>query len=398
MSFNTDSLASTLHLMKNRNCDFIKSPENYKFIEETNRLLKNGLVLNLVNSIEDDVNVYYRRSTCQSSTQSSESEVNLQNLRKKGEILFFTFYQTQITDEEEKSLVKLIKLLSNLIVLPSNQSHAGIFTPSWQIPICSLLVIIQLTHVCALQQSTTLLSRESDYSHVRSISDLKVGNCLPSNKAGQKYDVIDADFKCEGVRGFACLAYAALRQPIVDVDAAPAVDVEFFLYNACITRAYSYIRLVMLPVLQTSYVQDRDTSIFYVQVLCELLTSLSNTFCSAHYRNQYGDSSEQSLLGEHDFPFVFFPPSQSFHNANRAFYVGNDFHPKINHEATFSTSKDNKEPILAVDSLEDVLLLFNALLVIRPHFANEFWNKTAAGVCSQLNFVYRISDSLCSFL
>eukprot|EP01034_Spumella_vulgaris_P030531 gene30531-37768_t len=218
-----------------------------------------------------------------------------------------------------------------------------------------------------------------------------------------RYDVTSSDpnasFKCEGAKGFACLAYAVLRQPVVDTDAAPAMDVEYFLYNACISRAYSYIRLVILPVLQTSYVQDRDTSIFYVQVLCELLTSLSNVFCSPHYRDTYGDQEQLELerLGENDFPFVFFPPSQSFYNANLAFYVENKLNPKTASRAANTAVPSgntaagaDKEALLAVDSLEDVLLLFNAMLDIRPHFATEFWseNSTASGLDSSFDMSF----------
>lgn len=255
----------------------------------------------------------------------------------------------------------------------------------WCPPIYSLLVILQLAHVGALQQTTYLLSRDVDYSlpqyqQCRSIEDIiEPGNNLPQvpgSRSGMDYgnqqqqqrnqavqqqqqQQGQEDWLCDGAKGFACLALAVLRQPEVDVDHAPAADVEWFLHQACRLRAYSHIRLCILPVLQAAYLQDKETTLFYVAVLCELLENLAKIFCMTHYKQAHSHN-------ENDFPYVFFPPTEDFYADNLAFYA--------HHRG--GAGAEDAAAAAAVDSLEDVMGLYSAVLELRPEFAHTFWPST----------------------
>ncbi|KAJ1392768.1 hypothetical protein B484DRAFT_408411, partial [Ochromonadaceae sp. CCMP2298] len=80
----------------------------------------------------------------------------------------------------------------------------------WQPPLFSLLVILQLAHVGAMQQTTYLLRRDEDLKN-QSVEELEVGNALPQ-VPGSRCGMEDA-WLCDGARGFTCLAFAILRQP-----------------------------------------------------------------------------------------------------------------------------------------------------------------------------------------
>jgi hypothetical protein len=347
LAMSDSSLAHILQLMKKRTGDLVSKAEGKEILAETNMLLRNGLITDLLKNIRAEVQSLCIKKPPQAQQQaqaqqqwggvpanpatdtsaSAGAAPDLQSIRLKAEILFFTFYQTQVEADEARELLLLIKFLSDFVA--QKQTHTqtptqaqtqaqaqnpfgvgvgamgmgmgmgaggnlgmgmgmgGMGDPmggvegalDWQPPLFSLLVILQLAHVGAMQQTTYLLSRFEDYTQFQSVEELEVGNALPQ-APGSRCGMEEGGggsglWLCEGARGFTCLAFAILRQPEVDLDQAPASDVEWFLHQACVTRAYSYIRLCMLPVLQAAYLQDRETSLFYVAVLCELLENLS---------------------------------------------------------------------------------------------------------------------------
>ncbi|KAJ1399055.1 hypothetical protein B484DRAFT_424839, partial [Ochromonadaceae sp. CCMP2298] len=255
------SLAHILQLMKKRTGDLVNKAEGKEILAETNMLLRNGLITDLLKNIRAEVSsLCIKKPQAQAQTwgaglpdaSSASPAVGLQSIRLKAEILFFTLYQTQVEEDEARELLSLIKFLSDFVAqkqAPSTQANpfgvGGGMEPEgpsldWQPPLFSLLVILQLAHVGAMQQTTYLLRRDEDLQN-QSVEELEVGNALPQ-VPGSRCGMEDA-WLCDGARGFTCLAFAILRQPEVDLDQAPAADVEWFLLEACRARAYSYVRL-----------------------------------------------------------------------------------------------------------------------------------------------------------
>ena len=369
-------------------------------IHETSQLMRTGILAQLLASIKTDIlqltsnNATTATRTETSTTASSSdnnrttsSTPNIQLIRLKVDIIFFAFYQSQIEEDEARLLLELIKLLSDLLVgrdintLQSAGSSSSSQPQSaqqfnfaamqldhsvvvdWYPSLYSLLVILQLAHVCAMQQTTYLLSRHVDYSQYHSIDDLEEGNNLPQEAMGSRCGLELGQWRCDGARGFTCLSFAIFRQPEVDAGRAPAADVEWFLHAACRLRAYSYIRLCVLPVLRAAYLHDKERGVFYVTVLCELLENLSKVFCMTHYHQLHAHN-------ENDFPYLFFPPTADFFHQNADFYS----------DQTPSSSRpplDHQMPLLQeVDSLDDVLSAFTSVLEMRPEFAQVFWPQS----------------------
>jgi hypothetical protein len=364
-----ESLSEVLRLVKGRDASAIQRPEGKEVLRQTNALLKGGLLTNLLTTLKDDVNGFCKPDANSLAVAGDASSKQLQIMRLKADIVFFTAYQTQFEEAEANALLATTKFLSDLLLggVAQNRDDGA----DWCPPIYSLLVVLQLAHVAALQQTTSLLSRHVDYAQpmyqqCRSIEDvIEAGNNLPQSpgsRCGMEYAGRgggSSDWLCDGAKGFACLAFAILRQPEVDVDHAPASDVEWFLHEACRLRAYSYIRLCVLPVLQAAYLQDRDTTLFYVAVLCELMENLAKIFCMTHYKQVHAHN-------ENDFPYIFFPPTGEFYADNMAFYASR----------LGSAAGQKTVPAPAVDSLEDVVSVYTALLELRPEFAHTFWPST----------------------
>jgi uncharacterized protein YjgD (DUF1641 family) len=265
VAMDLESLLPIRELMKERNEDHLDTFQKQQLIKETSELLRNDIVMKLINSIRSTVDFLFRE-TASPSSEVIDSDLNA--LRTKAEILFFIFYKSQIVKKEAVALLELIRHMSNLI-LPSDGDYGNFTTEAevlraesrkeYKVPACSLVVILQLAHVCSLQQTSYLFSREVDYSGIRSVDSLPLGNAL-ENQAESREGMDSSFWACSGAKGLACLALAVFRQPEVDANTAPPADVEWFLFEACRSRAYSYIRLCVIPVLQIAYLQGKRST------------------------------------------------------------------------------------------------------------------------------------------
>jgi len=362
VSDDINDLFEILHLLKRRDLAAVNSPEGKEVLFRSNELLKRGLLCDILGSLKDNVSLFCKGSNDQPNTKASL----LPSMRAKADIVFFAAYQTQFEEKETNALQDTISFISDTVLRGPQQSQVNNST-DWCPAIYSLLVVLQLAHVAALQQTACLLSRHVDYSQplyqqCKSAEDVIVmGNNLPQIP-GSRHGMDSSsrgEWLCSGAKGFACLALAVFKQPEVDIDHAPASDVEWFLHEACRLRAYSYIRLCLVPVLQAAYLENKETALFYVAVLCELMENLAKIFCMTHYKQVHAHN-------ENDFPYVFFPPTGEFYAENMAFYS--------NRLAT--THGQQMAPTVAVDSLEDVMSVYTALLELRPEFAHTFWPST----------------------
>jgi hypothetical protein len=380
-------LLKLLSLIKRRNSTDSQTTEYLQILKQTNDQLKSGLIMDLIKSLKENIDLLASNKDNRSEIDEKISAISFPNLRLKAEILFFVFYQTQIEKDELVSLTNLLKDLSDFLTISSakslfeNESNA---LTDWHSPIYLLIIILQLAHTCALQQTTFLLSREIDY-YKHSINESEEGNNLsqvPGSKEG-----MEAVWMCEGVKGFTCLSFAIFRQPEVDSDRAPASDVEWFLHEACTMRAYSYIRLCMLPVLQAWYVEDKNTALFYFEVLCELLENLANIFTMSHYRRH-----------ESDFPYLFFPPTEQYFLQSQAFYnttatSNATTTSELFNNITQQQQQRQHKKVESVDTLEDVLLLFTSLMNIRGDFSSMLWPSNPQQTHSYHPFVMKAVEA-----
>jgi hypothetical protein len=395
--YSEDKLTSILELMKNRR--EIDHPVNYDAIRESSTYLQDGILIKLMKYISSSLETINSLKLLDSSEMPNEpanvekmEKINWNLLKLSAEVIFFALYQTQVEVEEAKLLLEVIHTLSDSLAktvddfgsgasagsLPTN-SASNLFNFKNQM-ITSLLYVLnvlQLAHVCAHQQIAKLLNRRKNYFNAKSFAEMEPGNLLPQ-KRGSKYGLDKNHWKCSGAKGFANLVFAVFRQPEVDDGKAPKEDVEWFMHEACVLRAYSYIRLVVLPFIQTSSVIRYEYSLFYTAVIAELLENLAKVFVFSHYEHH-----------ENDFPYIFFPPTMDFYLQNIHFYhsILEEYShsraspykrtPQMQQQQQQMSHSNISDPssVYEIDTLQDVLSLFIDLLNYYPSFATIFWGE-----------------------
>eukprot|EP01031_Cornospumella_fuschlensis_P027936 gene27936-33734_t len=293
----------------------------------------------------------------------------LTELKNKLECLFFVFYRIQAFEDEVHEVQLLIQSLSNALASLTNSPIIGSYEPfiknDFVQSLYYLLVLAQLILVCMLQQTVKLYSRDDPTLNLWHMDDHGVnpddcGNKIPQT-SGSREEFDTQTWQCTGAKAFCCLVYAVFRQPEVDMDRADPTDVEWFLHEASLLRGYSYIRLCIIPVLQALASHDQEMSLFLLSVLKELLENIVHIFCLSVY-------NQANALHEKDFPYIFFPPTQVFYVNNIAYYSQireNDRHAYCGKFGMFMIEE--------VDTLEDILLCFGALIEVYPSFASKFW-------------------------
>lgn len=147
------------------------------------------------------------------------------------------------------------------------------------------------------------------------------------------------------VQGVTCLTAAVLLQSWVDIDQAEKTHVEHFFQQAAKLRAYSYLRLCLLPALQSSVAGSEDSQPLYADVLYRLLSSVLKIMTGLHmYKVRESDG------------YPFFP----------------------------SSSPAPGECLQ--DTLHDLLLLLHDFLLYRPDFGAVFFQDNT-GYHSFLRFL-----------
>jgi hypothetical protein len=300
-------------------------------IAETNELFRNGLGINIIGSIKDGI-LHLKIPAEYQSTDVC--------LRKMAECLFFMYYGTQIEGNEVRDIVELIRNTSELLV----DTITPDVVEEWKTSAYAVLSILQMTHVSALDQFNSLLDRTKD-DILTTDDDVNALKQIPGSKEG-----LDIGWRSRGAKGLACLANAVLRQPAVDSNEAPEADVVWFLKEAANMRAYSYIRLCLLPVLQCSHLRDEEH--FYISVLCELLRKVAHIF------------QIYELARHPDRPLFL-----------RAY------------DLSLARSSNDGPPLIRSDCLDDVMHLFAAVCTMRPSFAEAFRDVDAVGATALHPFV-----------
>lgn len=178
-----------------------------------------------------------------------------QTIHTLSECLFYISYQTQFEEEEYKLLLQWMKslsaTLSSLPKIPSPPT-AGQCLLELQTTFHNVLIITQLVHVCVVNVATIFTSRHVDqYPYTSAVNDgdqrVAGTNTLPiTANAADEGDLWDN----KGVLGVVHLAHACQRQSGVENHVISAGDVQRLFVKASNCRAYSYLRLCILPAVQ----------------------------------------------------------------------------------------------------------------------------------------------------
>ena len=255
------------------------------------------------------------------------------NLRKAADILFCMFYGTQIEDAEVHGLIDLLRFVSELLMdtgLPVAEVTVRPTDENWKTCAYAILAILQMTHAAALDQFVPLLLRSED-----DVPTMGPDNG-DLNRVKQTIGM-NIPWRSKGAQGLACLVNAVLRQPLVDSNEVPSAEVIKLLIQASELRAYSYIRLCLLPILQTDHVQDKEH--LYIATLCDLMLKIAYIFAT-YDEEQHPDRGKYLLQP-----------------------------PELAHAR--SGSADGL-PMIRADCLDDVLHCYAALFRLRPSFAERF--------------------------
>ena len=324
-------LEALWHLIRSR-ANYTQYPHlSRSIISETNKLYKQGLGNKLFSFIRGGLTKL--KETCEKDKAfvviGSSFDINL---RKAADILFFMFYGTQIEDSEVHGMIDLLRFVSELLMdtgLPVAEGSEEVET--WKTCAYAVLSILQMAHAASLDQFVSLLLRTIDDvpSNGRENADLN----LVTQAIG-----IDIPWRSKGAKGLACLVNAVLRQPLVDNNEIPAAEVIKLLIQASELRTYSYIRLCLLPVLQSDHVQDNDEHC-YINTLCELMLKLAYIF-RTYDEAQHIDRGRYLLQ-----------PTEL---------------------AVARSGSPDGLPMIRADCVDDVLHCYAALFALRPSFAEQF--------------------------
>jgi hypothetical protein len=347
-------------------------------------------------------------------TQSNWKHVHAK-LAQQTECLFYIFYQTQITSKENKLLLELIELLSELVLLKDpheghTSSHTsngrdgefnstglstsgGVFATipiEWSDSLYQLLVVLQLTHICAMEQIQTLYSRHNDSPPYLLEA---VGNeILPQPGS---YDGMDqVRWKNGMAQGFTCLVLAILRQPYIDMrDPAYSPDEVYWLLDqASQLQAYSYLRLCLLPVLQSFSLTSNETSThsLYMAIISNFIHNLLTIFCLPVYDHLGFPFPDSKLKHSQDVQWLI----QEYEKQEQNLLLnGGDYGDGGDLSygggryggVGFGEGDESSSPLIAPieyygyskliqrDCLDDVLDLLSAMLLANPNYAAAFW-------------------------
>jgi hypothetical protein len=226
----------------------------------TNRLLQAGIITNIIYAIKVGL---VEKISFRSIDFIRECLLLL------ADDCFISTYLVQLTTNEYEELVSAIQSVSEIITV----SHLP-DKNDWKLN--TVLVVLQVTQISVLEQRATFYDRQDSSNLLASSSDSKSeGNSL--YQQARSKDGLDSHWPgCKGIKGVSCIAHAVLRQPMVDAERADIADVIWFMQEAYQLRAYSYLRLCIIPALQSRGVGNRDIQPLLCGVVSQLL--LVSTF------------------------------------------------------------------------------------------------------------------------
>lgn len=285
-------------------------------VAATNKLIKNKIFENVAKSLTKSIDEWVRAASVAGSTPQYKYLANPSDGIILAQILFFIAYTTDLNEVELIVLSDLLRKLSTAVIVkppPSSVSdNAGSSyydstsygsetidraayiaymktVEEWKRSGVVVLSLLQLTLSCALVPSVSKLPRDTSTVATAASNVLtalvaasdRAANRSPFNFDVAKTQVYGADdsWKSSGAKGFACLVLAIHAQSFVDESVVSSADLLAYLKEASRLRAYSYIRLCVLPVIEHC-VTESSVSPTYVSstVVTKFLTDTLQTF------------------------------------------------------------------------------------------------------------------------
>lgn len=308
-----------LELFKHRGASVPK----IEHIVATNQLIKNKLFENIAKSLSQAVDEWIRATNSAGAfTPQYKYMSNPSDGIILAQILYFIAYTTDLTEVELIVLSDILRKLSSAVIMkppPSSVSDSvgsNFYDPTsygsdtidraayiaymktveeWKRSGIVVLSLLQLTLSCALLPSVGKLSRDaSPATDVSSAIVAAAGQGTPSKSPFSAdtarthvHGSSDTSWKSSGAKGFACLVLAIHAQSLVEDSAEVSSDLLSYLKEASRLRAYSYIRLCILPVIEhcvtessvsPSYVNSAVVTNFLTDTLQSFMVELSNLF------------------------------------------------------------------------------------------------------------------------
>lgn len=240
-------------VFKSRHDLSLSSAKKTVITKFTNRLLKAGIITNIIQGIKVGL---VEKLSFRSIDFIQECLLLL------ADDYFICTYLVQLTVHEYEELVSAIQSISEILSVSRVPEKND-----WKLN--SVLVVLQVSQISVLEQRETLYDRQE--SNLSATSESKnEGNTL-YQIARSKDGLEGLKTGCKGVKGVSCLAHAVLRQPMVDAERADITDVIWFMQEAYQLRAYSYLRLCIVPSLQSRGVGNGDIQPLLCGVISQLL-------------------------------------------------------------------------------------------------------------------------------
>ena len=350
----------------------------------TNQLFRDGLGSEIMSLITDQLNLLLD-STKRKSTSFTEKMI--QYLQRLAECLFYMFYKTQIERDEADKLLELIRVLSNALIptisdkLPAAahdlSSTTGSILPDnmpADVSLYPTLVILQLTHVRALNQVTIFFSRSID---VAPYGNEEQGNALLGEQDtewdyGKDLLSSEACVKWENrmVRGFTCFSLGVVREPFVEAMTMATAECTLFFEKAADCNAYSYISLCLIPTIQCYDDLNSVDSADFRNLLMSTLVGDTSSGLIVDLMNCYVNKCYHM-----EFPFCEWDREQERYKKKE--YLDNLINESSESpdRVIFTNNLDDNVPI-SCDCLDDVLDLLTVTVMAQPAFAQKLWHSS----------------------
>jgi hypothetical protein len=322
-------------LMENRNNNNNLSEHKYKkLMAVSNKLLEGEISLHILDSIKKCI---YNLKPNSVLVKTEEFD-DIKHLRILSDTFFFMFYDTQANINEAKKLCSICQDMERLLV--ESTSGRNPTNDSWTIQCHKSLVSLQLTLIYIWQQDQVLLDRTCNEFPFQSSNK---GNTLDCEQMISKDDEY-----LNGFEGFLYLINAFSHTEKDFNDILCKDKIRQLLRNASEKRAFTYIRLCLLPVLRSSYSNNDVMESLHIAALNKLLQGVI------------------LLSGR---------------------YIDGITKPSVNNHYLILSS--DAGPKSAVDYLDDVIILYSEMCSAHPNFSQLFLHSSTAK-----NFLFDIVDSL----
>jgi len=363
-------LSILLTLLKKRNDYYndFKTNENQfdleyriqeRIIKQTNVLINQGIFTQIIENIKIGASYipkYFKVHDDEQLQKMIEAKYDhcLILLKTLVRCIFRITTNTQLIYEEAKQLRDTIRDFSASIVdnnkgfnFDDDQIESSMIKPY------GFFVMLQLSLVNAWNQDENFFLRNQNFYPFKSEDEEEFENELnrqikkiskhndEHNEHGKEN--LHQNWTCNGVRGFLSLIFATVHSTKCELDDRSEVTDMFWFFNvARKTRAYTYIRLCILPVLQTNYDFDEDEIDLCYNALQYLLSKILEI--GVIWKKQYPEP-------EYDTHFLRYNLRER--------EIQND--PEHERGPNY-------------DYIDDVLQTFASFTSVFPAFVNSFWN------------------------